>query len=1063
MKNKIALGGIIFLAILFMLPVLAQEEATNQNPNQLKNDSDKPPRENIPKDENVDLSKLKPVAVVDAGNIKLEDKGNNSYEISFDLMNREGIQPHVEYAIELVQKKEKEEVVVDRKTYDEILNIGNKEIISRTVSYQVPNYLSGKYTLFLEAENNAGLRLAYISAGEINLSGESKIEVKNDSCQVFFGEKQFDPKNIAQFLQDGFQNPSLRCAVKNISSGSISVYLKTDIYEESYLGGAAAAKKSDETSLSPNEEKEFKIDLAQLSEMQGPLVAVAVFSGDSQISKNFYYPFKNSGKASLFYNVRLDKDYYEKNETAKITADLRPAYPKGSIISVSITEENEMNCLEAKNNEENLNETGRMELSEKIIRNCFNPTLLVSIKDKNGNILDQEKYSVESRSQEAKDAVKKAGESSRKIKITILVFLGLIVLIKLFLAIYNKVKYRNFNMPLLLFFLTVGFLIFSHGASAATYVLPDTGYAGAVMGTSFTVTLNDPIPPREGNTTFYVPDDNLTFSASVTGNNIYWGSAVDVRFTFPPYYGNYLYYIYAFYDWDNGVMPIVLHEDYYYGGTLSNSVTYHPDSRYQISGDEGGGGWDYGYPIWNFTASKGLDASLSIWALNHDTYFKVKGTCGDGTDSSSYPAKYWRASCPTGDLESISCTSGGLATWTCYSVWGGGLPDANCSYNTGAPKAICGSANGVLTSTYPTTNLCSSGSPTTVTLYGSYYWTCNNGSQFWCQDYCSAPHITFDATPETNSQGGTETINFASIPNPTTTDQIALCSSTATDAACLSGTWFYSNSCSQSAGAVAKAAGNCNPILSPSSSFPPGTYQFRLFRNAGSTRVAVSNNFAVTYPPSTLSASPASNYIGNTETATFTNVFSTYDWIGLYTTEGTFQDYLYASGCGKSPAGALISAGSCNFPTSSLTARDYRFRLYNSSGTLTALSGVFTLSTPITCGSANGVPICGAPTTGLCSSGFPAVTDAGSKYTWTCGSNSCEAAKNCPTNPVCGTASNEKYCGTGPSSNLCSVGASTGASLSGSKYVWTCSNVNGSVDCSATKYCSTDAVWREVE
>jgi hypothetical protein len=1052
MKKNIFWGIVVFACLFFAFPVLAQGQTENSNSDQVKNTQQKPPKEDVQKDEKIDLSKLKPVAVVNAGNINLEDKGNNSYNVSFDLMNQEGIQPYVKYAIDLVQKKGKEEIIVDRKAFDEILNIGNKEIINKTVSYQAPNYLSGKYTLFLEAENDAGLRLAYISAGEIDLSGESKIEVKNDSCQIFFGEKEFDPKNATQFFQDGFQNPSLRCVVKNVSSGSINVYLKADIYEESYLGSIAETKKSDEISLGSNEEKEFKIDLAQLSEMQGPLVAVSAFSGDNQISNNFYYPFKILGKASLFYNVRLSKDYYEKNETAKITADLHLVYPKGSIISVSITEENEMSCLETKNNEESLNETGTTELSEKIIRNCFNPTLQVYVKDKDGKIIGEKKYFIESKSKESNDARSKIAQSSKtskRIQIFILVVLGLIVFGKLASSIFSKVKYKNFNLPLLLFFLAVGFLMFSNGASAITYVIPDeNGYS------TFYVNLNDPVPPRDGGTAFYIPDDSLTFSASVTADNVYYSYGVDIHLYFnSSYYYMSLLDMYDFYDpYGGNLDPYILHNDRYEDISFSKSRTVYPYSRYSIT--EGGGGEGFGYPIWHVNIEGMYNNSFQVWSSlkSQNAVFKVRGVCGDMNDS-----KWWRRQCSYGYPGNDSCTSSGLATWVCESDPPFALR-SSCSYDNGS-VGKCSSANGVPTSYLdplaPTSNYCTNGGtyymnirdeyvsyPPTFSS-GSYNWMCSVGSKGLCTDYCSAPVICksdtinkkyytfspsrddlcFNGNPNSLVWNGisnkwTWNCNYNSANYPCEAEKLGTVdlkingaySSTVTAGASPTFTWsaigFNNNECKgcntrAGAGAV-DAWRNPNPAL-----------------------------YGTNWDSNYSSCENSSNYLGTKQPISGSAQYQ-------HNTPTTIN---YELVCAKKGAG--------------LYASQYFFaRSYAS----------LTVSAPVNCGSANGVLTCAPPASNLCSDGsMPVVNYSDPNYVWVCGSNLCRAAKNCPAAPDCGTASSNTYCDNVPSSDLCSNGSASSVSLSDGEYTWTCSNIFGNTSCLAKKHCPADDVWKEVE
>jgi hypothetical protein len=69
---------------------------------------------------------------------------------------------------------------------------------------------------------------------------------------------------------------------------------------------------------------------------------------------------------------------------------------------------------------------------------------------------------------------------------------------------------------------------------------------------------------------------------------------------------------------------------------------------------------------------------------------------------------------------------------------------------------ICGFANGVVTSTAPTTNLCSVGTPSAVTGSGPWAWTCaGSGNPTQCSAPLTGGTISLDNTIFTGSQQGT--------------------------------------------------------------------------------------------------------------------------------------------------------------------------------------------------------------------------------------------------------------------------------------------------------------------
>ena len=157
--------------------------------------------------------------------------------------------------------------------------------------------------------------------------------------------------------------------------------------------------------------------------------------------------------------------------------------------------------------------------------------------------------------------------------------------------------------------------------------------------------------------------------------------------------------------------------------------------------------------------------------------------------------------------------------------------------------------------------------------------------------------------------------------------------------------WRYV-SCSQVPGSPA-ASGSC--ALPIPASLAPGTYQLRLFRSDGYTKLATSNNFAVTGPSApAVTASPSTIAAGSPVTATWSGLANPVarDWIGIYTTTAgdlSFIDWRYVS-CSQTP-GSAMAAGSCAFPTGGLTAGTYQFRLFRDDGyTRLATSNTFTVT-----------------------------------------------------------------------------------------------------------------------
>ena len=113
----------------------------------------------------------------------------------------------------------------------------------------------------------------------------------------------------------------------------------------------------------------------------------------------------------------------------------------------------------------------------------------------------------------------------------------------------------------------------------------------------------------------------------------------------------------------------------------------------------------------------------------------VNGTCGaaNGTTVATKPTSNL---CAVGTASTVSGT--GPWAWTCAGANGGSNASCSAQLQPPPPLAVngaCGSANGEQFVTAPTTNLCSTGSASTVSGSGPWTWSCsglNGGSTAAC-------------------------------------------------------------------------------------------------------------------------------------------------------------------------------------------------------------------------------------------------------------------------------------------------------------------------------------------
>jgi hypothetical protein len=98
----------------------------------------------------------------------------------------------------------------------------------------------------------------------------------------------------------------------------------------------------------------------------------------------------------------------------------------------------------------------------------------------------------------------------------------------------------------------------------------------------------------------------------------------------------------------------------------------------------------------------------------------------------------------------------------------------------------------------------------------------------------SSATTTLAASPSSVSAGGSVTVSFSGIVNPTTQDWIGLYHPG--DAASSYISWVYTSSCTTTAGGTAATSGSCKFTIPTT-----GTYELRVFSNNSYTLLATSN------------------------------------------------------------------------------------------------------------------------------------------------------------------------------------------------------------------------------
>ncbi|MDD3662711.1 MAG: hypothetical protein PHT84_02500 [Candidatus Pacebacteria bacterium] len=479
----------------------------------------------------VEYSKGPVLASVGIHDIEIDQK-DNVLDISFNISNGEGVQTGVMYGVKLIKETDQGQFVVDEKVYDEKLTLGENVLIEKNITYVAPSSLDGEYSVLLVAKNESSFVFGMSFAGKINLvSSEKGIEILPESCSLFIDKAPFDRGYDLSRGVDVSKEESLilKCDISNKTDGDIVANPVFETHYRTVYGEIVPHSDvlNNPITLSQGENKDVLIYLPKALKPQSYDVKVSL-EYENGNSNSIITHYVLQGASATIQNLSLDKDYYEKGETAKIflswfpSADSFPGSRIGEGSSISdvsmkakITNKNGLNCtsplIESLSMEHN---TMKNEFNVPITKSCINPEVSLSLVDGKGNILDEKTFKVETTT--------KAEEPN-------LIFPIVLIIIALILILYFLGKKKNLsvsNTQINSFFLILVFafssLIIPLVKTSAYYALEIAVNGGGGGGGGGTTDPADTGTPPAGlnasinlDKTVYSPGETITVTSSV--------------------------------------------------------------------------------------------------------------------------------------------------------------------------------------------------------------------------------------------------------------------------------------------------------------------------------------------------------------------------------------------------------------------------------------------------------------------------------------------------------------------------------------------------------------------
>ena len=496
---KLFISSFFIFVSLLVAPIIFAEEVKN---NEIKKSTDS----------------ITVIAEVNIQNFKIISQEGNVFKISFDLTNGMGVQSGVKYGIKLVGQNDKGKFVVDEKVYPEEITLYEKSKVSKEITYTAPGSMGGKFVLMVESKNSSGFPFAISYSNEIILtpktegvvifSNTCKLSIKDEKPSKTYTLSQGVDINLGEILV-------LSCDVQNFSDKEITVIPNYETTYRTAYGNIVPGEggTSESVILKSQERKNLLLELPKAKSPQAYDVKVSLKNGE-EVSNSVSIHYVIRGNSATINNITLDKDYYTKGDIAQLSfvwsgqADIFPGNRSGikgfnqNIVTTQIFNNKGKECSDKV--EQSIN-TGSpnpiIEIPINIKSNCANPTVNLTLKDSNGNVIAEQSLPFKTNQNNTKNIY------LLSCIIAVLIVVGLVIFIKIKKnkIKINKLKAIPSHMILPFFILIALGSIFPHFAQADTFILGD------VNGVHANFVVNGPSNYQQVS-----KNEVINFTASVT-------------------------------------------------------------------------------------------------------------------------------------------------------------------------------------------------------------------------------------------------------------------------------------------------------------------------------------------------------------------------------------------------------------------------------------------------------------------------------------------------------------------------------------------------------------------
>lgn len=336
--------------------------------------------------------------------VKIESQKDNKIDVFFTLENKAKTKLNLHYNLSLVRADGSGPIErFFSANENKVFSVSPYEKISERLKFDAPDFYRGNYRVVVRIGSVSGLSYMGISENEVFLDGSGEFIDLSD-CRVVVdteSDKDYDLQ-FGLVIKKG-ELGYVNCLAKNNSKEELKVNGSQDVYlRDEFSDFLKVVPDESAIYFLPGEEKNVTLPILGIDNLnpQAYTNVLNLLADGAVISNDIYIHYVVSGLSGSINKALLDKDYYQKDDTALLELGItdRADIYNGSrylekesdkgILKISMFDKEGESCTEE---DVNLNDLKILDnnyhFSLKIQKECIDPSLKLNLTDKNGKDL----------------------------------------------------------------------------------------------------------------------------------------------------------------------------------------------------------------------------------------------------------------------------------------------------------------------------------------------------------------------------------------------------------------------------------------------------------------------------------------------------------------------------------------------------------------------------------------------------------------------------------------------------------------------------------------------------